>query len=317
MRNTRRALVLLAVVAPSLAAAQQAEKGFAVERLRLSPPGSAWLVMDGIEWPAAPGGAASLSAGYAHRPLAIGGLGVVEHEALFDVGLAVSYDRFRLDAHFASPLYVAGRSGLAANAAFAAPAANVEQNPDTIADGQLGLTYRIAGDAAAPFRLGAKAQLIFPSGDRSDYLTDGTYRGTATVLAAGESGRFSYAGHAGVHVRQLDPGIPENPRGSELLLGAAAGAKLALGGTTTMLLGPEIHAATAFRSFFGSDATAIEGLLTGSVKARLSASSELAIKAGAGAGLHAHFGAAQWRTAIGIELRGVLVTGTERAGRSR
>ena len=311
MRSTEFAPCLIAAVASAVVPlravrAQEVAPGFAVERLRLSPPGSDWLVMDGMDWPESLGGSASLSLGYAHRPLVVGGLAVVEHQAFFDVGLAVSDYRFRLDAHFASPMYVAGQSGVAAGASFAAPVANVEQNPDTIADGQIGLTYRIAGDAAAPFRLGAKAQLIFPSGDRSDYLTDGTYRGTGTVLVAGEGARFSYAGHAGVHVRPLDSGIPENPRGSELLFGAAAGAKLALGGTTMMLLGPELHGATAFRSFFGSDATAIEGLLTMSVKRRVSASSELAIKAGAGAGLHPHFGAPRWRAVIGIELRGVL-----------
>ena len=310
MRSTEFAHFVIAVVASAVlpfraVRAQEAASGFAVERLRLSPPGSDWLVMDGMDWPASLGGSASLSLGYAHRPLVAGGLAVVEHQAFFDVGLAVAHDRFRLDAHFASPMYVAGQSGVAAGASFVAPVANVEQNPDTIADGQIGLTYRILGRAAAPLRLGARAQLIFPSADRSDYLTDGTYRGTGTVLVAGEGRRFGYAAHTGVHLRPLDTGLPEHPRGSELLFGAAGGAKLDLGGTA-LLLGPEIHGATAFRSFFASGTTAIEGLLTASVKDRTSASSELAVKIGAGAGLHPHFGAPRWRTVVGIELRGVL-----------
>jgi len=69
-----------------------------------------------------------------------------------------------------------------------------------------------------------------------------------------------------VHVRPLDDSpAPESPQGSEMLFGAAAGARVPVGssGTAALVIGPEIYGATAFRSFLGSTSTALEGLLTG------------------------------------------------------
>src|SRR5690349_10396825 len=117
MRNTRTALAAAAAALVSTlpAHAQQQVQGFAAERLQLSAPGSAWLVLDDLKSQGL-GGAVSLSFGYAHRPLVIQapnaapGLAVVEHQAFADVGFAISYARFQLYTHLSSPLYVSGKS---------------------------------------------------------------------------------------------------------------------------------------------------------------------------------------------------------------
>ena len=317
MRNTsgRRiqwslALAAAVVALGSSARAQQQAQGFAVERLEPSAPGAGFFVMDDLRIDGGLRGAIGLSLGYAHRPLQVssadGGqsLSVVQHQAFAALALAASYDRFRLHVSFSSPLRVSGQSGTVGAVQFAGPSANLEQNPDTISDVHLAAEARLFGEAAGPLRLGAGAELIFPSGDRCDYLTDDTYRATGRLLIAGEMGNFAWAAHAGVHLRKLDDAnIPESPRGSELLFGAAAGARMHVLGQS-ILAGPEVFGATAFRSLFGAGTTALEALLTGALDGPNLASGRLRIKLGVGAGLHPRFGAPQWRAVLGVEILG-------------
>src|ERR1700730_9134502 len=122
----------------SAARAQQQAEGFAVERLYQSAPGAGWFVMDDLSMHGGLGGGLSLTLGYAHRPLQVtspGGsqsLDVAQLHAAARVALAVTYDRYRLDASFSSPLRVAGQSGVLGNWEFTGPSTNLEHNPDTI-----------------------------------------------------------------------------------------------------------------------------------------------------------------------------------------
>jgi len=297
--------------APAARAQQQAE-GFAVERLYQSAPGAGWLVMDDLSLHGGLGGGVSLSLGYAHRPLQVTSpdgaqsLAVVQHQAFARVALAVSYDRYRLDASFSSPLRVSGRSGVLGDWQFTGPSANLQQNPDTISDVHVGFEARLFGEPTGPVRLGASAQLIAPSGDRFDYLTDDTYRAMGRLLFAGDLGRFGYAGHVGVHVRPLDEAkVPGSPRGSELLFGVAGGARLPIL-DDSIVVGPEVFGATAFRSFFGSQTTALEGLLTARFDGSGLAARRMQVKLGVGAGIHPQFGAPEWRAVVAFEILGEL-----------
>lgn len=311
MRNISNGLAAAAALAWALpAGAQQQAAGFAAERLYLSAPGGTWFVLDDLSSHGALLGAVSLTLGYAHRPLVVQPpgsatrLAVVRHQTFADVGLALGLDRFRLYAHLSSPLYVAGQGGRAGDFLFTAPATNVEQNPDTIADAQLGFDARLFGEPAGPLRLGVDAVLIFPSGDRAGYLTDDTYRMTARALFAGDAGAATYAAHLGVHFRPLDESpVPDSPRGSELLFGAAAGARLPLG-KGSLVVGPEVYGTSAFQSLFGSATTALEALLTGRFEEKETADARLGIKFGIGVGVHPRFGTPEWRAVVGIDLRG-------------
>jgi hypothetical protein len=308
----------------SAARAQQQAQGFAVERLYQSAPGAGWFVMDDLSMHGGLGGGLSLSLGYAHRPLQVTSpdgsqnLDVVQHQAFARVALAVTYDRYRLDASFSSPLRVAGRSGVLGNWEFTGPSANLEQNPDAISDVQIGFEARFFGEPTDPVRLGASAHLIAPSGDRFDYLTDDTYRAAGRLLFAGDLGRFAYAGQVGVHVRPLDEApVPGSPRGSELLFGVAGGARLPILGDS-IVVGPEVFGATAFRSFFGSQTTALEGLLTARFDGSALSARRVGIKLGVGAGIHPQFGAPEWRAVVAFEILGDLQApgnGPERAGK--
>ena len=176
-------------------------------------------------------------------------------------------------------------------------------NPDTLSDVRIGVDARLLGAWDGPFRLGLGAQLWIPSGETREYLSDGTYRGMVRVLLAGDAGAFTYAGHLGVHVRPRDDGgVPGAPRGSELLFGGAAGAKLSVGETSRMVIGPEVFGATAFAGFFKPETTSAEALLSARYEGTGGTGPQLRIKLGAGLGLGSQFATPSWRVLFGIEI---------------
>ncbi len=206
------------------------------------------------------------------------------------------------------PIVIGGDSGTVGNYVFTAPGATPGSRPDTVTDPRLGADVRIYGGPADRFRLGASAQLLIPNGKRSDYDTDGTFRGMVRVLFAGDVGKFNYAGQLGVHIRPLDDSsaavAPGSPRGSELLFGIAAGAKIPVGpaGNWVAVVGPEIYGATAFRSFLTSNGTDLEGLVSARIEGAHDDRLQMRIKLGVGGGINQHFGAPEWRALLSVEM---------------
>ncbi len=320
-RLTSVAVFAAATALAARAAAQQPAPGFSIERLYPSPPGAGWVVMDDLDMHGRLGGAMSLTAGYAHDPLHVGEgaerLDVVSDQAFADFGLAITHDRWRFSIEFQAPIAIVGHSGVVDGYAFA-PAAHVTtgSNPDTLADPRVGLDVRLAGQPGGPLRVGAGAQLFAPNGDRAErasdgtfvranYTTDGTFRAMLRALAAGDLGHFAYAGQLGVHVRPLDPAPqPGSPRGSELLFGLAGGTRFSpsASGRWTVVTGPEVFGATAFRGFAKSDTTALEALLTARLEGTAARGRQLRFKLGAGVGLEPSFGAPAWRILLAVEM---------------
>ena len=302
--------VVLAVVSLAhTAAAQSAAQGFALERLYLSAPGGGWFVMDDLTMHGGLGGALALTTGYARKPLRVGTgaerVAVVSDQLFTDFGFAATFDRFRLYLNFGVPLSTKGRSGTVNGYDFAAPSLALSNSPDSFADARIGTDVRVFGEADSPFRLGVGAQLLFPTGKRFDYDSDGTYRAMGRALVAGDVGSFSYAGQLGAHVRPLDESsVPDSVRGSELLFGAAGGMKFPLNGgaRTVVFAGPEVFGETAFNSLFASRSTGVEGLLTARLEAINDRGALLRLKLGAGGGLDPHFGAPDWRVVCAVEL---------------
>jgi hypothetical protein len=265
-------LVVLIFGTIPLGAQTQPPRGFAVERFYPSAPGAGWFVMDDLNISGGLGGAAAVTTGYSRKPL-----NTVPDELFVDVAAAGTYNRYRVYLNFPIPVLVNGVAGL-----------NVGRNPDTISDPRVGFDTRLWGSPGNSLRLGAGAQLIMPSGERENYVSDGTYRGMFRFLAAGDKGRFSYAGHVGMHIRPL----LEN----EFLFGGAVGRKIAGHDGWTATVGPEIFGETASQ-------TGVEGLLTGRLE-RNGPGPRLRIKLGVGHGIVQHFAAPQWRVLAGVELFG-------------
>ena len=314
-RRTRRRALALAVAVTlggtwaGRAGAQAQAQGFAAERFYPSAAGGGWMVMDDLDLRGELGGAVALSGGYAHDALRVTDgarrLSVISDQAFFAVALAVTWERLRLSVDFDAPLLAKGDGGTVGGYTLTPPALDLGVRPDTIADLRIGFDARLLGEPGGRFRLGAGAQLYVPSGNRADYLTDGTYRAMGRVLAAGNLGLLTYAAQLGVHVRPLDDSpAPGSPRGSELLFGVAAGPRFPLDprGRTAVVVGPEVYGETAFRSFLGSTATGLEGLLTGRIEGTGDDGPQAQVKLGAGAGLNPHFGAPEWRVVFAVTL---------------
>ncbi len=282
-------------------------KGFAVERLYPSAPGGGWVVMDDLDLHGRLGGDLQLTLGYAANPLRVTDgvhrLAVISDQAFADVGAALTWDRWRVYVNFAMPLAVYGQSGTVGNYSFGGPALDLGSDPDVISDVRLGADVRLLGRPGGPIRLGVGAQLFVPFGDRADYVTDGTFRGMIRAFLAGNAPYFVWAAQLGVHVRPLDDApAPGSPRGSELLFGAAAGARLRLPRDWSAIFGPELFGATTFRAFLHEEGTALEGLLTARFEGTRGDRMQLRVKIGAGGALNHHFGAAEWRIVAGIEV---------------
>jgi hypothetical protein len=287
----------------------QQQQGFAVERFYPSAPGAGWFVMDDLTMDGTLGGAIELTGGYSQNPWQVtgangtGGTAVVSAEAFVNVGLAATHDRYRAYLNIPMPLLVIGTSGAIGPYSLTAPAVNVGTNPDTISDPRLGFDVRFLGTAESALRLGGGAQLIFPSGHRTDYVTDARYRGMLRFLAAGDVKAFSFAGQLGYHARSLSD-LPAlgGPNGSEFLFGGSAGRKFSLGRGWQVIAGPEIYGETAFRAFFNGN-TGAEALMTGRFET-ISDSRRVRIKIGVGHAVVEHFGAAEWRVLFGADVFG-------------
>jgi len=301
-------LACLSACSP-VAEAQQQPSGFAVERLYQSAPGGGWFVMDDLDITGGLGGAIALSSGYAHNPLVVTGpdgkqkLAVVTQQAFLDIGAAVTYHRVRGYINFPLPLLETGTSGTLGNYQFTAPSLSLGTNPDTLSDTRIGIDSRLFGKPGGLLRLGAGAQILIPSGSRSDYVTEARYRGMFRFLAAGDAGAFKYAGQLGIHVRPLkDAPVPGSPDGNEFLYGISGGRRFAGPAGWEVFAGPEIYGETAFHQFFSGE-TGTEGLITGRLEHTRS-EGNLRIKLGLGHALTQNFGAAQWRVVFGVEMFG-------------
>jgi hypothetical protein len=299
----------LSTVWPVRAEAQQQPQAYAVERFYPSAAGGGWFVMDDLNIDGGFGGAVAVTTGYARKSVEITSpdgtqhVSLVSDEAFVAVCLAATYHRYRVYLDLPMPVLVTGTSGTIGPYQLTAPAVNVGTNPDTISDARVGFDTRLYGEPGGVLRVGVGAQLIIPSGARSDYVTDGTFRGMLRFLAAGDTGPFSYAGQVGLHIRPVDDApAPSSPNGNEFLFGVSAGRRFSVGTGWTFVIGPEIYGETAFHAFFGS-ATGVEGLVTG----RLEGAGDgrrVRFKVGVGGGLKPDFGAPTWRIVFGAELFG-------------
>jgi len=320
------ALALVTAVA-ARASAQQMAQGFSAERFYPSAPGAGWLVMDDLDMQGYLGGVMGLTLGYAHDPLQVasGGqqLNVISDAAFADFGVAITHQRWRFYLNFDAPLVLRGEAGVVGGYEYNYnPMTNMPaplritlgSHPDALTDARIGTDARIWGAPGGRFRLGAGAQLLVPNGTRGEYTTDDSFRAMLRALCAGDVGRLTYAAQLGVHIRPLDMRpVPDAPRGSELLFGAAAGARFSPWPGQALIVGPEIFGATAFRSFFSSGGTALEAMLTGRLEGTAPGGRQMRLKLGAGGGLNADFGAPEWRIVAAVELfnRDVTVPASE------
>ncbi len=291
--------------------ADQAAQGFALQRFYSSAAGAGWLVMDALDMHGDWGAAIQLTNDYAKNPLTLSGLTVVSAQDYINLGVAVTYQRYRLYLDIPSPAYIKGNSGSAAGYSYNAPSVDWAAEPDTISDLRIGFDARIFGEFNSPFRMGLGGQVYLasgpnPEGNRADYDSDAGNRAMFRLLAAGDQGQFTYAAQVGIHLRSLnDYPTPGSPEGNEFLLGVAAGIKLSVGAQgQSLIAGIETYESTAFQHLFYASASAIEALISCRYEAAPQDNRQFKFKLGAGPGINPQFGAAEWRAVLAVELAG-------------
>ncbi len=290
--------------------AQEQAKGFALNRLYLSAPGGGWFVMDDLSMDGKLGGTVSFTFDHAHNPLVVRSadgtrsVSVVSEEQIADVGLSVTSGPFRVYVNLSGPTYMRGNSDVIDGRSFAGPRVDLGTEPDTITDMRFGMDARLIGESKSAFSLGVGAQVFVPSGNQSDYVSDGKYRAMLRLLAAGEASGFVYSGQTGVHLRKAQDDTPGDPVGSEYLFGLAGGKRFSLSPSTLMTIGPEIYGATAIHSFLKPEATDLEWLLTSRITTVENIDRQWTVRLGAGSGFAPRFGAPELRAVLGIELSG-------------
>jgi hypothetical protein len=306
------ALAVSAIAATGASARAQtappAAPGFAVERLDLAPAGAGWIALDDLAMQPGLGGALALEFGYEHAPLRIDDGGtrvpIVSQRSTVTLSGSVTYDRFRFSLAVESELWASGDSPIIDGYQYTAPSIDPSSHPDAIADPRLGVDVRLVGDPASVFRLGVSGELFALNGTQADYDSDGTWRGIVRAEVAGDTGAYSYAAYAGVHIRTLDDAsIPGSPRGSEFVFGAGGGVATRVGNWRAVI-GPEVFGATAFEAAFGDNTTALEALASGRIEQVTGKGRQIRLRLGIGAGLDPEFGAPQWRILAGIEMFG-------------
>jgi hypothetical protein len=265
--------------------------------------------MDDLNISGGLGGAISLTGGYARNPFEVTNpgatqkLALVSGESFIDIGAAITYNRYQFYLNIPMPLSVTGNSGTIGPYQLTAPSLSIGANPDTISDPRIGFDTRLFGKPGSLLRLGAGAQLIFPSGERADYVSDARYRAMLRFLAAGDAGGISYAGQFGLHLRPVQSLVPPGgPNGNELLFGASVGRRFTVASGWDAVVGPEFYGETAVNSNYRGQ-TGFEGLLTTRLE-QTRDKPHLRFKLGIGHGLVQNFGAPEWRVLASVELAG-------------
>ena len=303
MRNSRR--ILLCCLA--LAWAVPVRAGGLVQRFDAAPAGSGWLTLDNLKLSGGLGGAIAFNTSYVRNPLVADSLAVVSDMAMVNLGVAVTWNRFRLSADVGSPLYVRGQSGDFRGYAITAPNMDIASHPDSLTDVRFGFDARLWGDVDGPLRLGAGVHVYLPAAQASEYLSDDIVRVALRLLAAGDIGDLTWAALVGL----------ENRRGGpvdwlQFNYSAAFGARIPLdhASKASLVLGLESFNAhkisTDPRAFSGTND--VQALASARLEIRGRDDEVLRIKLGAGPGYSPDTTTGEWRIIAGIELVGLAAS---------
>jgi OOP family OmpA-OmpF porin len=246
------------VVGASPALAQTTANGFALDRFNPSERGSEWFSEDTLDLRGDPGGAAGIVGEWAYKPLVLYNPDGSEHAVpvrdsliLHPGGSVTLFSRVRLGLDVPVAAYQDGSGATAGGVTY--PAAT----GGGVGDLRLGADVRILGSYRDPVSLAAGAQFFVPSGNRGQYLGDGSFHALVPrALVAGEVSWFTYSAHVGFHYRGLSSSLSGATLGSEVAFGAAAGARLA---DERLVVGPELFGSTTVDSgAFSGKTTALE-----------------------------------------------------------
>jgi outer membrane protein OmpA-like peptidoglycan-associated protein len=288
----------VSLVAARPASAQPRAEGFSLNRFEPSERGSDWFVLESLDLRGDPRFSAGLVIDYAHRPLMLYSPidgeevgSVVKHQLFTHVGgTVILWDRIRLGLNLPIALYQKGEGGSTETETFSS------ENKTTVGDLRLGADVRIAGTYGDPITLAGGLQLFAPTGSQASFTGDGAVRFGARLGVAGDIGMLAYAGMVGFTFRDNDLAYAGAPRGSEVSLGVAAGAKPIDG----LLIGPELYTTTVVSdpdALFARPSTPLELIIGGHYRP----ADSVRVNAGIGPGLTRAYGTPAFRVLASLE----------------
>jgi len=272
-------VVALAVV-PRLAHAQ-GDPLQAVDRLEAAERGSEWFVNESLDLRGNVRPSAGYVLSFAHRSLVTpsGDRAPLENEALLHVGGSlVLVDRVRLALDLPFQVYADGEDGLDGGAMTPAP-----EKEGGVGDLRLGADVRLFGRHGESVTAAIGVQAWAPTGEKSQWTSDGVFRARPRVLVSGDAGAFVWAAQAGLFLRS---------RG-EIGGAVAGGVRVA----RALVVGPELVASTVVADAFRKRATPVEGI----VGAHWLVDGTARIGIGVGGGFGEGIGAPAWRAIFGVE----------------
>ncbi len=296
MRGTRLAVQVLAVVltVSGLTSAQSSE-GFALNRFDPSERGSDWFSTESLDLRGTHRAAFGLVADWAHKPLVLYDkdgdemAAVVENQLFAHLGFGyVMWDRVRFGLSAPVALVNAGEE---------VGGASIEEGA-TIGDLRLGGDVRLMGVYGDPLTAAFGMHVHLPTGSQEAFTGDGKVRIVPRLAVAGNVGAMAYSGRLGLNVRTQNENFGDEPFGSEMLFGAAVGARLMEG---KLLVGPEVYGSTVVSDggdgLFSRKTTPFELIAGGHYRI----GDQWRLGAGVGPGLTRGFGAPKVRVLASIE----------------
>lgn len=194
----------------------------------------------------------------------------------------------RLRVAFDLPLEVFADGRTAADATVAAP-----RNEQGLGDLRIGAECRLFGQQGAAITGAIGTQVWAPSGQQSQWASDGAWRARPRAIVAGSIGIFAYAAQLGILFRRSESLAKAPAIGDAVSFSAAAGVRL--GERVTM--GPELLGGALFADPLGKSATPLE-ILVGS---HWLIADRVRVGAGVARGLTDGVGAAEWRGLLDAE----------------
>ncbi len=245
LKLTPAAIALGLLLLSARSASAQAQKGFVLDRFDPSERGSEWFVLDSLDLRGRLRPAAGVVGAWAYNPLVVyDGDGnyvssLVEHQVFVHPGASlVLWNRLRAGLSLPVAVYQTGDPVVIGTKAY---------SPPTSAVGDLRISgdVRLFGEHGGPITGALGASLHLPTGSREQYTSDGYVRVLPRVTVAGDIAAFTYSARVGYHHRALTEEFERNPLGSELVFGAAAGARLA---NRKLVVGPELYGSSVLES---------------------------------------------------------------------
>jgi hypothetical protein len=237
------ALALVAVAATPAGA--QTARGFALDRFAPSGGNSDWFALESLDFSGHFRPSGGLTFNWADQPLAVHdsegneyGNAIVSSQMFLHGGLALMmFDRLRAGLSFPLAVHQAGNAQVVGDLFF--------RSASRLAAGDL----RVAADALltgaqrAGFQLAGGVEVLFPTGIRSQYTSDGVIRVAPRLMAAGQWRRkYVYAARVGFQTRGSLPARQRNVVriGHEINGGLALGVRPA----EDLVVGAELYGAT-------------------------------------------------------------------------